>query len=482
MTIPKQSLLLLLPLALALAGAAAIAAPRIDVDLALKSATVVDVANGQLLRGKVVLTKGDQIVAVVDEKKLGRYKARKVLSLPGRFIMPGLWDNHMHLGGAGLEEDNKHLLPLYLANGITTVRDCAGDLTDTVFQWRDQINARTMQGPTIFMAGAKLEGYKPLWKGTIEVGTPEEVTQALDGLQARKVDFVKITENTMKPDIYLDALHQARARGMRTSAHLAAQVTLSEVAEAGLGTVEHLTYLVRAGSPREAELAAQVKAGEITGRAAAEQSLADFDEATARATFRKLAAAGTAVVPTFSILRVTAYLDQDDHAHDDFLKYLSPKFRQTYEWRVQRAAQDGPAAIAYRHANVEKAGSLLPILAQEGVTLIAGTDAGWLNSFDYPGQALHDELAVYVKYGLTPRQALQASVIAGPRFLGKLAQYGDVAAGKQADLLVLDANPLADIGATRKIRGVMSHGEWLDRAALDRMLKETQQWAATQTL
>jgi len=464
---------------LSLAGAAAGAAP-IPVDLLLKNATVINVEQGQALPGLNVLTRGDRIVAVVSNKQLAAYKPRKVLNLQGRFLMPGLWDNHVHFGGADLVEDNRHLLPLYLANGVTTVRDCAGDLTETVFQWRDEINERRMAGPTIFMAGAKLEGYKPLWKGTIEVGTPQEVTQALDGLQARHVDFVKITDNTLKPETFFDALQQARERGLRTSAHLPAQVTLGEAADAGLGTVEHLTYVVRAGSPHEAQLAAQVKAGEVNGRAAAEQSLAEFDEPTARATYRRMAAAGTAVVPTLAVLRATAYLDQDDHQHDDFLKYLSPKFKATYDWRVQRAAQDGPAAVAYRHANVEKAASLLPVLAQEGVTIIAGTDAGWLNSFDYPGQALHDELALYVKYGLTPQQALQASVIAGPRFLGKQADYGDLAAGKRADLLVLDANPLDDIGATRRIRGVMTHGRWLDRKALDRMLAEVQQWAGAQ--
>ncbi|WP_077033900.1 amidohydrolase family protein [Pelomonas sp. KK5] len=463
-------------------AAVAQAAKPIEVDLLLKGGTLVQVEQGRTRSGMNVLTRGDRIVAIVDDRQLARYKPRRVVDVRGRFVMPGLWDNHIHLGGAELVEDNRHLLPLYLAHGVTTVRDCAGDLTDTVFQWRDDIAAGRMQGPTIFMSGAKLEGYKPLWKGTIEVGTPQEVTQALDGLQARHADFVKITDNTLKPEIFIEALQQARQRGLRTSAHLPAAVTLAEAAEAGLGTVEHLSYVVRAGSPHEAELAAAVKAGQMTGRAAAEQSLAEFDEATARATYRKLAAAGTAVVPTLSVLRATAYLDQDDHAHDEFLSYLSPKFRATYDWRVQRAAQDGPAAIAYRHANVEKAASLLPVLAQEGVTIIAGTDAGWLNSFDYPGQSLHEELALYVRYGLTPQQALAASVLAGPRFLGKQAPYGDLAEGKAADILVLDADPLQDIAATRKIRAVMSHGRLMDRAELDRMLKETRAWAATQSL
>lgn len=472
----------LLPLLLLALAAPVLAAPKkIEADLLLKSATVVDVTNGRLLHGKAVLTRGSRILAVVDEKQLRAYAPTKTIALAGRFIIPGLWDSHVHFGGgAELIEDNKRLLPLYLAHGITTVRDCAGDLTETVLQWRAQINAGSLQGPTIFAAGAKLEGYKPLWKGTIEVGTPAEVSLALDGLQAEQVDFIKITENTLKPEIYLDALRQAKARGLRTSAHLPGQVTLAQASEAGLGTVEHISYLLRAATPHEAELTAQVAAGQISDRAAAEQSLASFDEATARAAFRKMAAAGTAVVPTLSISRVTAYLDQDDHSQDEFLKYLGPKLRATYDWRVKRAALDSPEQIAYRHANFERAASLLPLLAQAGVSIIAGTDAGWLNSFDYPGQALHDEIALYVKYGLTPLQALQSAVLAGPRFLGKLDQYGDLASGKKADIVVLDANPLEDIAATRKIRAVVAKGEWLDREKLDQMLIEVKQWVEQQ--
>ena len=143
---------------------------------------------------------------------------------------------------------------------------------------------------------------------------------------------------------------------------------------------------------------------------------------------------------------------------------------------MQRAAKDDKDAIALRHALFEKSASLLPLLEQEGVSIIAGTDAGFLNSFDYPGQGLHDELGIFVKYGLTPQQALKAAVLAGPRFLGKQERYGAVEAGKTADLLVLDADPLKDIGATRKIRMVLSHGKAYDRAKLDAMLADVKRW------
>ncbi|MGH8855421.1 MAG: hypothetical protein ACREWI_14225, partial [Telluria sp.] len=211
---------------------------------------------------------------------------------------------------------------LYLAHGITSVRDCAGDMADIVLDWRAQVNAGTLEGPTIFTSGAKLEGIKPIWKGVIEVGTPAEVSAALDKLQGQKVDFVKITESTMTPAIYQEVLKQAKARGMRTSAHVIAQLTVGEVAELGLGTIEHQSYLLRATTPREKELTTQVAAGKLTGREAAIQSLESYDEATARAAFRRLAAAGTAVVPTLNGSFVTSYLDQNDHRNDSYLQYI----------------------------------------------------------------------------------------------------------------------------------------------------------------
>ena len=454
------------------------AAGRVVADVALTQATIVDVASGKLVQGKAVLLKGGDIIAVVDNAKLKDYSPKRTVKLPGKYLMPGLWDTHVHFGGGpALVEENKQLLGLYLVHGITTVRDCAGDLSDTVLDWRDMINQGKLAGPTILASGPKLEGYKPLWKGTIEVGTPEEVSKALDYLQSRSVDFVKITENTMKPEIFLEAVRQARARGMQTSGHLPVQLTLDQVMQAGLGSIEHQSYALRGATPREAELTAQVAEGKLTGREAMRASLESFDEATARATFRRMAAAGMSITPTLVGSQVTAYLDQDDHANDPYLKYIGKGLRKTYEWRVQRAAKDDAAAIAYRHASYEKAASLLPLLQQEGVNIIAGTDAGFLNSFDYPGQGLHDELGIFVKYGLTPQQALQASVINGPRFLGKQERYGAVAKGKAADLLVLDANPLKDIANTRKVRMVVSHGKVYGRSQLDAMLESARRYA-----
>jgi imidazolonepropionase-like amidohydrolase len=184
------------------------------------------------------------------------------------------------------------------------------------------------------------------------------------------------------------------------------------------------------------------------------------------------------VTPTLNGSRILAYLDQDTHAADTYLQYLGPGLKATYKGRVDRAAADDAAAVARRHDRFEKAARLLPLLQRAGVTILAGTDAGFLNSFNYPGIGIHDELEILVRYGLTPQQALAASVVNGPAFLGHAADFGAVAAGKAADLLLLDRNPLDDIRATRAIRGVVVHGRYLDRVALDALLEDARAKAA----
>jgi len=438
-------------------------------DLALTGVTVVDVASGTLTPGRTLVVTGDRIVAVSDSAA-GFVPARTV-DAAGRFAMPGLWDMHVHFGGGGaLIEENRNLLPLYVAHGITTVRDAAGDLSPSVFEWRAAVAAGTLQGPSIFTSGPKLEGINSAWPGDLEVGSEAEAQAALDRLQAMRVDFVKITENTLTPALYMYGLREATRRGFTTSAHVPVAVTLDQASEAGLRSIEHMSYLLRGGSAREAELSAAVAAGTMTAADATTAMIDSFEEETALQTYQRLARRGTAVTPTLNGSRILAYLDRDTHASDSYLQYLGAGLKATYQGRVTRAAGDDAAAVARRHDRFEKAARLLPLLQKAGVTILAGTDAGFLNSFNYPGIGLHDELEVLVRYGLTPRQALAASVVHGPAFLGKAADFGALAERKRADILLLEQNPLEDIRATRAIHALVLRGRLLDRAALDALL------------
>jgi imidazolonepropionase-like amidohydrolase len=468
----------------ALAAALILAAPASaaagKADLLVRHATIVDVAEGRTVPDQAIAVRGGDIVAVgPDASVSARFTEVEALDASGKFVMPGLWDMHMHFGGGPeLIEENKDLLPVYVAYGVTSVRDAAADISDSVLQWRSEVASGSLLGPTIYTSGPKLEGYDPLWKGTIEVGTPAEVDAALDRLQGMKVDFIKITDNTLKPDIFLYAVKAAKARGLKTSAHTPYALAILEAAEAGLSSVEHIDYLIKAGSPQEAEIGAAYAAGKLTYGEASNRFVETFDPDYARGVYKELAATGLAVTPTLNMGRILAYLDREDHSSDPALALIGPGLRKTYEWRVERAAKAAPDEVAARHLEYELSAKVLPMLRDAGIAILAGTDAGYLNSFNYPGQGLHDELQRYVEAGLTPAEALASATLTGPAFLGHSDRYGAVAQGKTADLLLLDANPLEDISATRGIHAVILKGRLLDRMALDRLLADTKARAA----
>lgn len=449
-----------------------------EADIIIKSANIIDVKTGKIISGKAVAIKDGMIINVFNEKLISGYNSKQILDAKGKYLMPGLWDMHMHFGGGdSLINENKNLLPLFLAYGITTVRDAAADISPSVLQWRDEVAAGKLLGPSIFTSGPKLEGYKSVWKGDIEVGNTKEIAQALDSLQKMRVDFVKITDNTLKPDLFLEAIKLARQRGYPVSAHIPSALTMEQIANAGLSSVEHLGYALKAGSKVEKEISAEVASGTLKGKAFNQKVMDTFDETAALSTYRNMAKHGMYVTPTLSLNYILTYFEKDNHKNDSYLQYIGKGLQKTYEGRVKRVEQDDAAAIAFRHQLFEKTVTTLPLLQKAGVKILAGTDAGYLNSYVYPGIGLHKELELLVKYGLTPLQALQASVINSPDFLGK-KEYGSIAPGEKADILLLNENPLRNISATQKIFTVIKAGKVLNRKTLDDMLEQVKQLSA----
>ncbi len=444
---------------------------KTKVDVMIQHGSIIDIVNGEVSSNKILLLNADSIYGIIDEVQKSNYTAQNEIDALGKFILPGLWDNHVHFGGGdSLIQENKDLLPLYIANGITGVRDAAADIAPSVLQWRDEINRGELFGPRLFTSGPKLEGYNSVWLGDLEIGTRAEMLAAFDSLQKLKVDFVKITDNTISSEIYLECLKEAKMRKMKISGHIPFALTLEQVSDAGLASVEHLGYALRAGSPQREEVMKKVAEGKMSPADATQIFIESFDASLASAAYAKIAANGTAITPTLKISKTLAYLDKDDHSRDEYLSYVGPGLVKTYEGRVIRAAQADEAEIAQRHARYEKVKTLLPLLHQAGVMIIAGTDSGYLNSFVYPGLALHEELILFVEAGLTPLQALQASILSGPKYLGVQDQFGTLETGKSGDVLILNGNPLEDISSTQDISTVILRGKIYNRQSLDSIL------------
>lgn len=440
-------------------------------EVVLRHATVIDVETGALDPGRTIAI-DDTIISFIGLDEEQQHRGRTEVDATGLYVIPGLWDMHVHIEGADLVEDNRLLFPVYLAYGVTTVRDMASDLGEQVLAWRDEINQGRVLGPRIYTAGRKIEGVNSVWKDDLEVANETEMRAMMDRLDAYGVDFVKVTENTLEADLFLATVREAVRRGYRVAGHVPYGATIEQLAQAGISSIEHASHMVRLGSGDEQDIAAQVRSGAMTRGEAQAHYVASFNQEQAGLGYAMLAERGVYVTPTLIGSYQTAYLDEADHAADEYQRYLTEAFMAPYADRGARIL-DGPSAQRQRmKENYALVAAQVPEMANAGIRLLGGSDSAPIAIYVYPGLALHQELQRFQEAGLSPLEALQSVTINGARFLGEEERAGSLKAGKLASLLLLRENPLEDISATLSIEAVVSRGRWLDRAALDGLLEE----------
>jgi len=461
------ALLLLAPAALAGQVVPPAAPPRDTAPVAITDVTVIDVADGGRLAGQTVVIRGTRIAAVGTVTRVPVPRGARVIDGRGKFLIPGLWDVHVH--SPPDPEARAVFLPLEVANGVTGVRHMWG--TPAVLQQRADVAGGTLVGPRMVVGSPLVDGPRPMWRGSLTAETEADGRRLVDSLRQRGYDFVKVYQFLPRA-AYFGIAGEARRRGIPFAGHVPFSVSAAEAADVGQHSIEHAMNLTITCSRAEDRLRAELAAAAAdTGLALPEhfvllargesEPLATYDEARCAPVFAKLASNGTWVVPTLVLHRAHARLrDSATHA-DPRLRYMSPATRAT--WTA--AARGGiPGAETIDHGITRVIGAL----RRARVGILAGTDA--LNPYVYPGFSLHDELALLVGAGLTPLEALRAATLDPARFLDATDSLGTVAPGQLADLVLLDADPLADIQNTRKIRAVVLNGRLLDRVALDALL------------
>jgi imidazolonepropionase-like amidohydrolase len=405
--------------------------------LAITHVTVVDVAAGRLVTGQNVVVRGGRILAAGDTARVAVPPGSTVVDGRGRYVIPGLWDMHVH---ALFEaEVARTFLPRFVAEGVTGVRDMGGTVA-VMRAARFALLAGTLVGPRIVAAGRILDGPQPVDPSvSIAVGTPEEARAAVDSLASHGADFIKVY--TLLPRAaYFAVLHEAARLRLPVAGHVPTGVTTLEAADSGQRSIEHLRD--------EVEPLCKAAADAACGR------LLD-----------SLRAHRVWLVPTLVVLRTKAILDDSSLAKDPRFGTMPQLVRDA--WEALRAGNQGRPRSYWLAKRTRFYGELALTGAawKDSVSLLAGTDAGAL--YTYPGSSLHDELAQLVRAGLTPAAALRAATLGPAEFLGATDSLGTVAVGKVADLVLLDADPLADIGNTRRIRAVVLRGRLFGREALD---------------
>ncbi len=439
-------------------------------DIAILNGNVIDLETGKVEINDIFISNG-RIKKVLPSTTGFSFQAIQSIDASKKYILPGFWDNHVHFrGGDSLIEANKNFLNLFIANGITTVRDAGGDLTGSVLDWRKQIAEGGLVGPTIFTSGPKIDGIAGTWPGSLEVENEIDVINALDMLQRLPSDYVKLYDSKISGEIYLKTIAEAENRNLITSGHMPFTVELDDTIGAGIDAIEHLYYIMKGCSSEEAEITQQLVDKKIDFWDAMPALMSTYQDSTAQKTFNNLKKNNVFVVPTLHIGKVLSYLDEVDHTHDDYLKYMTEGIQTTYQGRINRAMNSSKKARQDRKDLDAFFGQLAKALNDAEVGLLAGSDSGAYNSYTYPGISLHHEMEAMVASGIPPLNVLRTSAYNGSDFLRKSKDFGSVSEGKISDIVILEANPLTDISNTKRIFSLIQGTRVFDKRALDSLL------------
>ncbi|RMZ50083.1 hydrolase [Flavobacteriaceae bacterium PRS1] len=444
--------------------------------------TTIDAEFGER-RNQYVLITGNKIINI-SKKAIVSPSNCIIVDGKGKYLIPGLWDTHVHLTYS--PELEKSMFPLFLANGITSVRDTGG-LIDRVLYWRDKSKKNPNSSPNVFISGPLLDGIPNVYDGSpgrpeisVALDSPEAVRNMIDSLQAKGVDFLKSYE-MLTPEEFKTVISYSKKRGLFVTGHVPLSMDVIEASNEGLRSMEHLRNLEMACSVNfDSLLNARKKmlaegknslGGMLRSQIHKVQRLyaiESYDEKRANTVLKSLAENGTWQIPTLALLTGDINRLYENDTWKETFQYLPPEIRSNWIKKAEEKQQKeiNHLSIAYGQWGLK----MITKLKDANVKILAGTDTPI--SFLTPGFSLHKELEILVKSGLTPMEVLESATILPAKYFGLEDVMGTIDINKAADLVLLDANPLNDIKNTNRISGVVRNGIFYNRKALDNLLKK----------
>jgi imidazolonepropionase-like amidohydrolase len=443
-------------------------APAVVEGVTIENVTVVDVVKGKLLPNMTVMVDGKHIASVVKSRP-GETHSGAVMDGTGMFVIPGLWDMHVHVAFTNNTERNQTtaalMLPLLIANGVTGVRDMGSNL-DAILADRDAVAGHQVIGPRIVAAGPMLDGPTSRYQVILKVTTEEDGRAAVRQLHDRGVDFIK-TQSVIPREAYFGIADETAKLGMHFEGHVPDAIRAREAVAAHQHSFEHLLGVFGASTTIED----QFIAGKKPTNAAVLEAHSDANE---KAIIALLAKNQVWQCPTILSDLGTAADVVSDPALPYWLKATVDGWKNT-SLRQLNATDAAAADVKQRYGQWEL--SLTTKLHAAGAPFLAGTDTP--AGFDLvPGASLHSELAWLVRAGFTPLEALQTATINPANYFGKTKNFGTVDTGKIADLVVLASNPLVSIGNTRSVVAVVADGRFYSAAELNKLRLSLMQLAA----
>jgi hypothetical protein len=421
--------------------------------LAFTNVTVIDGADSTPRRDQTVIVRGDRIVRVAPSRSVRVPAGARVVRGRGKFLIPGLWDMHVHTAVVG----GRELLALYVANGVTGVRDMGGNW-DTLTAWREAIRNERLVGPRINASGPYLEG------GDVPIPhiltrTPDEARAGVDSLVRLGVDFVKV-HSQLPRETYFAIARRARERGIAFAGHVPRVVGSADASDAGQRSIEHL-LAIPAPCTRADSIA-------LRPRYTIQSALGRCSSGDLAPLYARFVRNRTWVTPTFVAQYEVAAWPERALPGDSLAHYLPDTLRR-YVAAIFPMPDSIPAgADSVGRAMFAKRLAQVAVMRRAGVHILTGTDAPLRNS--PPGFGLHEEFALLAQGGMSPFEIIRAATLEPARYLGARDSLGTIAAGQLADLVLLEANPLRDIRNTRRIAAVVANGRLYDAAAREELL------------
>ncbi len=436
--------------------------------MTITHATVIDTVSGKTQPDSSVIISGNRIVRV--ERSTGHSAHGTVIDAKGAYLMPGLWDMHTHVYFDNTAADGTDLiLPMFLANGVTGVRDM-GSILDPILRARSEIAAHRMFGPRLVVSGPMLDGPKSIYKAVIPIKTAGDGRRAVDMLKARGVDFIKVQSGVPRA-AYFAIAAESKKLGIEFEGHVPDELRASEAVAAGQRTFEHLIGIFEASSPDEDKY--------LAGKKSPGVFLASWSAPREAAIIQLLAKNQTWQCPTLFWERGQWLVDAVDYNKDPDLAYARRDWVKK-QWpglqkNILSSLDTEPLAI--RQKFVEHELGIVKRLHAADVPFLAGTDTP-AGVDVLPGISLHLELQRFVAAGFTPLAALQTATLNPAKFLHKLNDYGTVEPGRIADLVLLSANPLENIANTRSIVGVIADGRYSSKEDIQQLQMKLKRLAA----
>jgi hypothetical protein len=414
--------------------------PTLHADILISDVSVIDVATGQVIDGQDVLIEGEVIRQVFSHGDR-RVQADSIIVGEGRYVMPGLWDMHVHVRSY----DPEDILPMFVAYGVTGIRDLGLTSLSSIKQAQAQISEGSMVGPRIISSGVIVEGAEPRFRSSLSVSSREDIARQLDPVVEQGVGVIKLFQN-VPGEVFQDVVAYAEEKGLKTAGHIPDEWDQIQAANSGLGSIEYMWG--------------------IKNTLAYEDDRLDPVEVSRLAD--ALLAQNTFQTPT--LINFSSKLDREseEFTNRPGVEY-SPAYHRVW-WDVIRAAGLEPEVEESMRAARPFETAVVRELARLGVKFLAGTDTP--NPYLPVGLSLHEELALLVEAGLSPAEALRTATLYPAEYFGRTADLGAVARGYLADLVVLDRNPLEDVRNTTAVYAVVSNGRFFSPAALAEIRSE----------